>query len=147
MMAANCPEILSGLKFRENQQIINAVATTPPEDIRKPLAPLAAFSQIIPLPSIKMRYGPIAAYPVNTLLHELLSPLGTVIFVNTVDDIRTMQAMTALIATFYDVLHSLTFFAEDEGLGRDQAISFISAFFRPYVKIYAGPDLTNWPMK
>ena len=129
MMAADCGEVLRGLKFRDNQQIINVVATMPPEDVREAVGPVGSYSHIIPLPSVKHRHGPIAAYPEGTFLSQLLSPLGTVIFAKTLDDIRTMQAITALIAAFYDMLSHLTGFAEKEGLGREQAIPYMSAFF------------------
>ena len=129
MMAANCVEVLNELKFRNNQQIINVVATTPPEDMREAVGAVGGFSQIIPLPSVKHRTGPIAAYPESDFLSELLSPLGTVVFAKTLDDIRTMQAITGLIAAFYDVMHHLTSFAESEGLERGRATAFMSAFF------------------
>jgi len=129
MMASNIVDVLKGLKFRPDQQIINVVATTPPEDVREAVGTVGSFSQIIPLPSIKHRTGPIAAYPESDFLNKLLSPLGTVVFANTLDDIRTMQAITGLIATFYDVMHNLAIFCESEGLAHDRATSFMSAFF------------------
>ena len=130
----DCVEALRSLNFRVDQHIVNVIATTPPEDVREAIGTVGGFSQIIPLPSVRHRYGPIAAYPESAWLEELMSPLGTVVFAKTLDDIRTMQALTALIATFYDTLHNLTIFAENEGLGRKEAITFISAFYASLCK-------------
>ena len=129
MMAADCAEVLKGLKFRADQQIINVVATIPPEDVREAVGAVGGFSQIIPPPSIRHRSGPIAAYPESAFLSELLSPLGTVVFANNLDDIRTMQAITGLIAVFYDTFRELAIFAEGEGLAHDKSTSFMSVFF------------------
>ncbi|MCL2574157.1 MAG: NAD(P)-binding domain-containing protein [Defluviitaleaceae bacterium] len=134
MLSPNCPEILRGLDFRSDQQIVNVVANIPPEDIRDAIGDVGGFSHVIPLPAIQHREGPIAAYPESMFLRELLSPLGTLVFADILDDIRTMQSITALIAAFYDTLHNLTIYAETQGLARDKAASFMSAFFSSLCK-------------
>jgi len=143
MLAHNCLEVLRGLKFRSDQKIINVVATIPPEDILDAVGCVGGFSHVIPLPAVKYRTGPITAYPESDFLAQLLSPLGTLVFAKTMDDIRTMQAITALMAPFYAMLHHLTLFAEGEGLGREQATAFTSSFFASLCQNVEGADFSE----
>jgi len=129
MLATNCLEVLRGLDFKPEQHVINVVATIPPEDILDAVGKVASCSHVIPLPAIKYRTGPIAAYPASDFLADLLKPLGTVVFAESMDNIRTMQAITGLMASFYQMLHELTIFAEGEGLGGKEAAAFTSTFF------------------
>jgi len=129
MLATNCLDILRGLNFRADQRIVNLVATIPPEDIIDAVGLTKSFSHVIPLPAIKQRIGPIAAFPESIFLADLLAPMGTVVFAKSMDEIRAMQAITGLMAAFYDMLHHLTIFAEGEGLGIEESTSFISTFF------------------
>jgi pyrroline-5-carboxylate reductase len=105
------------------------VATIPPEDIRAAIGSVESYSHIIPLPFISSRTGPIAAWPESAWLLELLSPLGTVVFVKNMDEIRILQAVTSLMSSFYEMLYHVTRFAEAGGLSRDAAVSYTSAFF------------------
>ena len=145
MLAENCLEVLRGLNFKSNQKIINVVATIPPEDILEAVGSVGAagFSHVIPLPAVKHRIGPIAAYPESDFLSRLLSPLGTVVFAKSMDEIRAMQAITALMAPFYEVLNHLAIFAEGEGLGRKEAASFLSAFFASLCNNVKGADFAE----
>jgi len=129
MNAASCPEALNELRFTGGEMVINLVATIPPEDIRAAIGPVRSFYHVVPLPFISRRVGPIAAYPESAELRKLLEPMGTVVFAGNMEEIRIMQAITALMSSFYEMLHHLTVFAETEGLGREAAISFTSTFF------------------
>jgi len=129
MLATDCLEVLRDLDFRQNQHVINVVATIPPEDILDAVGDVASCSHVIPLPAIKYRTGPIAAYPASDFLTELLTPLGTVVFAKSMNQIRAMQAITGLMASFYQMLHELTIFAEGEGLEQKEAAAFTSTFF------------------
>jgi len=129
MLAHNCIDVLKELKFKPTQQIINVVATIPPEDILRAIGEVGGFSHCIPLPSVKCRQGPIAVYPESTFIKDLLSPLGTVVFGKTMDEVRTMQAITALMSSFYEMLSHLSGFAEKEGLHPADSAAFMTAFF------------------
>jgi len=143
MLAHNCLDVLRGLNFRPNQSVVNVVATIPPEDILDAVGTVAGFSHVIPLPSCKNHSGPIAAYPQSDFLTELLSPLGTVVFGDTMDQIRAMQAITCLMATFYEMLHHLTDFAKGEGMSQQAAVSFISTFFASLCNDAEGSDFAE----
>ena len=129
MLATNCLDILRGLNFRADQRIVNLVATIPPEDIIDAVGSIKSFSHVIPLPAIKHRIGPIAAFPESSFLADLLGQMGTVVFAKSMDEIRAMQAITGLMSAFYDMLHHLTIFAETEGLDLEESTAFISTFF------------------
>jgi len=129
MLATNCLEVLRDLNFKPAQHVINVVATIPPEDILDAVGKVASCSHVIPLPAIKYRTGPIAAFPASDFLAELLCPLGTVVFAKSMNQIRAMQAITGLMASFYQMLHELTIFAESEGLAQKEAAAFTSTFF------------------
>ena len=140
LLADNCIEVLEGLNFRFNQKIVNVVATIPPEDILGAVGKNVGFSHVIPLPSCKNNSGPIAAFPKSEFLLELFSPIGKVVFASSMNDIRTMQSITALIAPFYSLMSGLADFAEGEGLERYEAKSFITTFFASLCQNLEGAD-------
>jgi pyrroline-5-carboxylate reductase len=129
MNASSCPQALEELTFGENKTIINLVATIPPEEILAAIGKVRNFYHIVPLPFISQRIGPIAAYPFSDELQELLSPLGTVVFAENMNEIRAMQAITALMSSFYETLHGLALFAENEGMEYKKAMSYTASFF------------------
>jgi pyrroline-5-carboxylate reductase len=129
MLPGSCPEALEGLRFGSGQAVINLVATISPEKMQAMIGPVRSYSHIVPLPFISSRIGPIAAWPESAWLHELLSPLGTVVFTKNMDEIRVIQAITSLMSSFYEMLHQVLTFAEAEGLDRNAAIPYTSAFF------------------
>jgi len=129
MLATDCLDVLRNLVFKPQQNVINVVATIPPEDILDAVGAVASCSHVIPLPAIKFRTGPIAAYPAGDFLADLLGSLGTVVFADSMNQIRAMQAITGLMASYYQMLHELTIFAEREGLPRREATAFTSTFF------------------
>jgi pyrroline-5-carboxylate reductase len=140
MNASSCPQALEELAFRKDRAVINLVATIPPEIILGAIGEVRSFHHVVPLPFISKRIGPIAAYPYSGELEDLLKPLGTVVFAESMDEIRVMQAITALMSSFYEMLHGLTLYAENEGMDMGKAMSFTSAFFGALCKRAEGFD-------
>jgi len=130
LFSHNCQEVIAELDFKPHHRIINLIATLPPESILKAIrSNIQSFNHVIPLPAVKERIGPIVVYPKSDFVTELLNGLGTLIFAETMDDIRTMQTMTALMAGFYDLINHLVVFSESKGLNRKQANDFITSLF------------------
>ncbi|MDR0447631.1 MAG: NAD(P)-binding domain-containing protein [Treponema sp.] len=129
MSPASCLEALGDLRFNGGHMIVNLVATIPSKDIQAAVGQVKNYSHIVPLPFISSRMGPIAVWPESKWLHELLAPLGTVVFFKNMDEITVMQAITALMSTFYEMLHNLTAFAKNHGIDRKEAGSYTSSFF------------------
>ncbi|MCL2406700.1 MAG: NAD(P)-binding domain-containing protein [Defluviitaleaceae bacterium] len=129
MNAASVAIALPTLTFRDDHVIINLVASIPPEDILTAVGAVKGFYHVVPLPFVEKRIGPIAAYPECGWLHNLLTPLGNIVFAKNMDEIRTMQAITALMSTFYETLNGLTLFAEAHGMDGKKAKDFAAAFF------------------
>jgi len=129
MNASSCPDALLELNFREDHRIINLVATIPPEEIKAAVEPAKNFSHIVPLPFVETRIGPIAAYPESVELYDLISSLGRVVFTKNMDEIRALQGITSLFATFYETLHHMCAFAEGTGMEYKTAMEFTASFF------------------
>ncbi|MDR1706271.1 MAG: NAD(P)-binding domain-containing protein [Clostridiales bacterium] len=130
LLPKDCLEVISGLRFRSEQDVINVTASVTLSDIGAAAGPVRSLSHIVPLPFISARTGPIAAYPESGLLKELLSPLGTVVFMRNMDEMRAAQAITSLMSPFYEILHRMVLFAESQGMQTAEATAYTTSFFR-----------------
>jgi pyrroline-5-carboxylate reductase len=130
LLPKDCLEVIGGLRFRSEQDVINVTASVALEDIGAATGPVRSLSHIVPLPFISARTGPIAAYPESGLLKELLSPLGTVVFMRNMDEMRAAQAITSLMSPFYEILHRMSLFAQSQGMQTTEAKAYTTAFFQ-----------------
>lgn len=76
--AARGRDILAGLRFREGQVVLSAMAGTGPETLAEIVGPASACCTMMPGYANALGVGPSLLYPVNDLCEDLLSRLGPV---------------------------------------------------------------------
>ncbi len=71
-------EILSGLKFREGQVVLSAMAGTAPEVLAEIVSPASAHCTMMPGYANALGIGPSLLYPASEICESLLNRLGPV---------------------------------------------------------------------
>ena len=122
-------EILEGLSFNRNHHVINLMADKKLDEIRAVIGQTASLSHIIPLSFIAKRRGPIALYPHNHIVEELLSDLGHVISVDSYEKIKSMATISGLMTSYYGLLNDIIKWGVKNNLSHGEAKEYTSLFF------------------
>lgn len=122
-------EILEGLSFNKNHHVINLMADKKLDEIRAVIGETASLSHVIPLSFIAKRRGPIALYPKNDMVENLMSQLGHVISVDTYEKIKSMATISGLMTSYYGLLNDIIQWGVKNNLSQEEAKDYTSLFF------------------
>lgn len=122
-------EILSKLNFRKDLKVISVIPILGLEKIRSIIGETEILVDVLPLPFISKRMGPLVQYPSNSEIENLLKPLGDLIVVNSAEEMSVMRSITALMSPFYELVYSIVEWSGENGLGESQAKTYTTSFF------------------
>lgn len=122
-------EILRQLSFSEDHRVINLMSDRKLPEIAGWIGKTRTLVHMVPLSFAAKRMGPIAVYPNDRDVAELFSPLGEIIGVDDVKKVETMAAITGLMSSYYTLLWEIVKWGESEGLSREEAAGYTTAFF------------------
>ncbi len=121
--------ILSELHFRKDLKVISIIPILGLEKIRSIIGETAILVDVLPLPFISRRMGPIVQCPPNSEIEALLAPMGNLIVVNNPQEISVMRTITALMSPYYELIYSVVEWSGENGLGEQQAKAYTTSFF------------------
>lgn len=78
LMAGHAPEVLGGLRFRDDQRVVSFMADMPLEKVAALVAPARADAIMLPYPGIARGSSPILALGDVGVIEALFSPANTV---------------------------------------------------------------------
>jgi len=122
-------EILRALHFRPEHKVINLLSDKSLPQIAAWIGPTQLLVHMVPLPYVAQRIGPIALYPPNREVTELVAPLGQIVAVESAQEIKVLAAITALMAPYYTLLQQIVAWSGGEGLEEMPAKTYTAAFF------------------
>lgn len=122
-------EVYTSVKFRREQTVVNLVMGCPLTQIRAWIGETENLVHIIPMAFVAEVDGPIVLYPENAFVRELLSPLGEIVAAETQAQMKTLQQITGLGASFDTLFRDTVLWGIKEGLGEKAAISYTAAFY------------------
>lgn len=122
-------EVYKGLRFRREQTVINLVMGCPLPKIREWIGETENLVHIIPMAFVAEVGGPIVLYPENKYVHSLLDPLGRIVTAETQAQMKTLQQISGLGASFDTLLRDTVLWGIKEGLSEEAAVSYVSAFY------------------
>ena len=120
-------EALSGLEFREDQIITSLIAGTPPSGIVPLVSPASRVCQLIPLPAIVLRRGPLVISPPIPEVVDALDGLGEIITLEDESLIRTLSCASAFMSTYYEMQNALIDWIAHRGIDEETASRYIRA--------------------
>lgn len=120
-------EAMTGLTFREDQIVASLIAGTPPSGIAPLCAPASRVCQLIPLPAIALRRGPLVISPPIPEVVDALNGLGEIITLEDESLIRTLSCASAFMSTYYEMQNALIDWVAAQGIDAPTASRYIRA--------------------
>ena len=122
-------DVVAPLDFRAGQGVVTVIADLPLAKVAELVAPAEALAQVVPLPPVARRLGPIAMCPPSAPVAELFGRIGTVVEVESAEQIDAFWSATALMAPYYALLGRSADWLLQQGVPRQAANRYIGAMF------------------
>lgn len=122
-------ETVKSLDFSKTKRLINLMADTKLDDLKDWIGKDIPITQVTPMPCIANRTGPIIIFPKDNEVAELLSDLGELIQVEENQQMRALQAITSLPATYYTMLYKVADWGKKYNLTKEVASTYATSLF------------------
>ena len=120
-------EAIADLNFRADQTVASLIAGTPPSGIAPLVAPATRVCQLIPLPAIVQRRGPLVVAPPLPEVVQALDGLGEIVTLDDESLIRTLSCASAFMSTYYEMQNALIGWIAEQGIDEETASRYIRA--------------------
>lgn len=121
--------VLSTLRFSAQHQIVSLIAGYSVERLRPLVAPAAAPSRAVPLPSVAHRRSPIAIYPPGGAAATLLAPLGQLSPVEVEAQLSAFNAVTSTMAAYFGFVGRIADWLARQGVPAQQAREYMALVY------------------
>ncbi|CAN7469172.1 pyrroline-5-carboxylate reductase [Pararhizobium sp. LjRoot255] len=122
-------EVIRPLKFRDGQKVISVVAATSRPALLDWIGADVRLSQAIPLPFVARRKGVTAVYPPDPATAALFNVLGNAVECETKTEYDLLAAASALMATYFGIMHHTTKWLAEKGLPEEKGRAYIAPLF------------------
>ena len=120
-------DALTGLRFRDDQVVASLIAGTPPSGIATLVAPATRVCQLIPLPAISLRRGPLVISPPLPEVVAAMAGLGEIVTLEDESLIRTLSCASAFMSTYYEMQNALIDWIAAQGIDESTASRYVRA--------------------
>lgn len=121
--------VCAGLRFRPDHVVASLAAGWPPSLLADRVSPAETVCQLIPLPMVSLRTGPVVLYPDVPVVSALLEGCGEVVVLEHESDVLVLNCVSASMSTFFELQTTLVDWAVSKGLARSTAIDYVTAQF------------------
>lgn len=125
----DCGRILGSLRFRDRQVVINLLGGTQNSQIAAHIDSPCFISRAVPLPYAAEHIGPIAVFPDNGRVNQLLDGVGTVISLENEEQLEYLSVITSLMAPYFQMLATITDWAAHAGVDQKKAAEYTASMF------------------
>ena len=122
-------KIIPNLKFRSSQTIISFISTIKLKDLKKKIKANVKIVRAIPLPPISLAKGPVPIFPPNKKVKNFFNNIGSSVEIKSEKLSTNFWAVSGLMASYYEILRTLSEWLIKKGLKRSDAQKYISALF------------------
>ena len=130
-------EILSPLNFRREHKVISLIPVLGLEKIGQIIGETEILVDVLPLPFIRQRIGPVVINPPCKEIEDLIRPLGDLIALEDKTEMAAMRTITALMSPFYELCYAVTEWGMDNSLSEPASKMYTTSFFKA-LSIMAG---------
>lgn len=121
--------ILKSLKIRDDQVIVNLLGGTNNSQVAALVNKRCTITRAVPLPCAAVHTGPIVVYPDNEKAAEIFKVLGSVISVDNEEQLEHLSVITALMASYFEMLGYITDWATQAGINQKKAANYIASMY------------------
>lgn len=120
-------EACSALTFRPDHVVVGLAAGWPPSRLGRHVAPAGTVCQLIPLPMISLRVGPIVLYPSTPPVERLLADCGTLVVLAREEHIVVLSCASSIMSSYFAFANATIDWATAHGLDRTLAAGYVTA--------------------
>lgn len=131
-------EVLAGLTFRAEQQIVSVMAAVSRDRLAELCAPAADFVQTIPLGFLEQGGCPLAAYGNDSLLSDLFAPENPVVPVTSEAALNAHFAICAMVPGILDLMNSGADWLGAQTSDRDAAEFYMTQLLGGFLNALSG---------
>lgn len=133
------------LAFRPGQVVVGVAAGWPPSRLGPLVAPATQVCQLIPLPMIALRTGPVVLFPAIEPVQRLFADCGTVITPAAEDEIPALSCASATMSSFFVLQRTVVEWVARQGLTDEIAKHYVTSLFSGLSAEAAAAGPTEWP--
>jgi pyrroline-5-carboxylate reductase len=122
-------DVLSALKFRQDQRIVSLIATFDLARLRALVAPAETIARAAPLPTVARHLGPLTLYPPVVEIAGLLEGLGQLVQLQNEPDLDAFWATTGLMSSYFGFLDEIADWLARQHLEEAQVRPFVASMF------------------
>ncbi|ESW68362.1 pyrroline-5-carboxylate reductase [Mesorhizobium sp. C280B] len=122
-------DVVRSLPFRNGQTVISVMAATDRATLIDWIGSKVGLTQAIPLPFVAERRGITAVYPRDPETAAIFKVLGGVVQCDSGKEYELLAAASALMATYFGIMHGASEWLAWKGLSRDKARSYLAPLF------------------
>jgi pyrroline-5-carboxylate reductase len=130
--------VLGEIRFRSDQTVICLIATKPIAEVRQLVKPAQKVVRAVPMPPAAKHLGPIAIYPQDPQVVEVLAKVGMPVVVQDERQFNILWTLTALIAPFYTLIEEVCRWSTYAGVDRQISGPYLASMFHALSTLAAG---------
>lgn len=120
-------QVLTELDFRSDQIIASMAAGKPPTHLRTLISPATKVAQLIPLPMIEYKKGPIVICPPISEISEILTGLGDLIEFEDDSQIQFFSASSAVMSTLFALINEIVDWTHRQGIDYELSARYVTS--------------------
>lgn len=120
-------EVCAGLTFREDHVVANLAAGWPPSVLAALVAPAAPGCQLIPLPMVALRTGPIVMFPDVAVVRTLLDDCGDVVLLEEESQIIALSCASAIMSSYFELQRTVVDWLVSTGLPEQTSHDYVTS--------------------
>lgn len=123
-------EVLSGLAFRPDHEVVSLIATVSATEIAALVAPSTRVTKALPMPMIALRQGATILCPPHPGMAAFFGRLGGVIEVDDVAEFDALSVVTATFATYFRNLETIHGWLVGRGVEGGKARDYVVSIYK-----------------
>ncbi|MFD2098805.1 NAD(P)-binding domain-containing protein [Flagellimonas iocasae] len=123
--ASNAVEVLKGLKFRNDHNVVSFIAFLKYDALAHAVEPAKKVGRAIPLPTVEKHNCPIPVFKSDKTVVQILEHIGKPIVIEDETELHAIWTLTGLIAPFFDLCGTLSDWAKTKGVNPEVANPYI----------------------
>jgi len=136
-------DLLSSLRFRDDQVIVSLPAGITLSSILEHVRPATRVCRAIPMPPVEFGLGPTPVYPPDPDVQALFNGIGAAVAVEDESQFTALGASSAIMATFFALIASNARWLEGHNVPAKEAAFYTTSVFHALAAMAARSDASE----
>jgi pyrroline-5-carboxylate reductase len=120
-------EVCDELSFRADHVVAGLAAGWPPSVLAPLVAPATTLCQLIPLPMVALRTGPLVMHPEVPVVERLLEDCGDLVLLEEEPQIIALSCASAIMSSYFELQRTVVDWLVSTGLPERTAYDYVTS--------------------